>query len=233
MNRMLQLILLLCCACGASAQSVQFVVPNGLANVEGNSSSGGLFVNGTARMLQVYSATEFDFIDAPSLRIDAVAFRLEGGTGPIVASYLINVGISTTARSPDALSPVFDENGGPDAITVRTGTFGILATDTTMSPRPFEVRIALARPFFYDPSQGNLALSIVASGTRDIQLDGHIAGGDSVGRVYGPNALSGTVDTLGLVTRFEITPIPEPSVFGLGLLGVLLLGLQSRSRRTQ
>jgi hypothetical protein len=229
MRTIIQLLAL--CGCIAAQAAQQIVVPGGFADVEGNSSSGDLFINGAARTVQVYSASEFNFSGAPSGRIDSVSFRLESGTGAIGTTYLFNIGLSTTTRSPDSLSPVFDENGGLDGITVRAGTLGVFAPNTGASPRPFELRIVFTTPFFYDPSRGNLAVSIAALGSRDILLDAQLASGDSVGRVYGPNALSGTVDSLGLITQFEITPVPEPSAILLGLTGWFLLGTRVWKRR--
>lgn len=222
------LILAWVCTLGTALAQLQVVVvPNDAANVEGNSSSADLFVNGTARMVQVYSATEFNFSGAPTGRIDGVAFRLESGTAPVVGFWNVSVGVGTTSRSPDGLSPIFDDNLGADSIMVRAGLFGISATNNTVSPRPFEVQIPFTSPFFYDPTRGNLALSIVALGSSDVLLDAQFASGDGVGRVFGPNSLSGTVDTLGLVTRFDFTPIPEPSgvaMLGVGAIALLVLG---------
>jgi hypothetical protein len=215
-------------ACTVWAQGTTVFVPGGLAYMEGNSSSADLFVNGSARMVQVYSASEFNFFGAPSGRIDEIAFRLESGTGAAAGSWGVNIGLSTTTREPDSLSPVFDENGGADGVSVRLGTVLFIATNTGISPRPFEIRIPFTTPFFYDPSKGNLAVSIVTSGTRDLLLDAQLASGDSIGRVYGPNALSGTVDSLGLVTRFEIVPVPEPSILAIGAIGLLFLCVRAQ-----
>jgi hypothetical protein len=216
---------------GAALAQTQIVVPGGLANTEGNSSSSDLFINGVGRMDQVYSASEFSSIAAPLLRIDGVAFRLESGSPNTLGLFTINVGIGTTSRSPDSLSPVFDENLGPDSIAVYLGNWGFASLDTTSSPRPFDLHIDFRVPFYYDPSKGNLTLSIVAGGSFTRLLDAQSVSGDGVGRVFGPNALSGTVDTLGLVTRFDITPVPEPSgvaLFAVCAVVVLLVRFYSK-----
>ena len=228
MKTILQFLFALASAGMAWAQT-QIVVPGGLENVEGNSSSSDLFINGVAHMVQVYSADEFDSISAPLLRIDGVAFRMESGTGTRLGSWNINIGLGSTQRSPDSLSPVFGENLGQDSIAVRTGQWGFLARNDDGNPRPFDVGIRFDTPFYYDPSKGNLALTIIAFGTRSpLILDAESTTGDGVGRVFGPNALSGTIDSLGLVTRFDITPIPEPSSMAILGLGTITLFLASR-----
>jgi len=216
----------------AWSQQVQFVVPNGLADVEGNSSSADLFVNGTARMVQVYSASEFN-LGAPELRIDAVSFRFESGTDAFLGFWGMTMGLSTTTRSPDALSSTFNENTGADEIMVFGGNLGILALNSSVSPRPFELRVAFRTPFIYDPTRGNLAVSIVSVGTGGLVLDAQFSPDDTIGRVFGENALSGVADSLGLITRFDVTPIPEPSSIPIASLGVgaLLAVSLARPRR--
>ena len=58
MKTILQFLFVLASAGMAWAQT-QIVVPGGLENVEGNSSSADLFVNGTAHLQQVYAASQF------------------------------------------------------------------------------------------------------------------------------------------------------------------------------
>jgi hypothetical protein len=224
--------LLLINAISALAQgTIQFVSPTSLAAAEGNSSVSDLFVNGGARMMQVYSAADFTF-NAPTGRIDAISFRLDGGgsqgfvgTWPSVAVYL-----STTSQSPDSLSPVYSANHGADSRLVFGSQLSMALTDISGTPRSFELRIPFTTPFFYDPSKGNLAVDIVTFGTQTLTLDGQFTVGDSVSRVFGPNSASGTVDTKGLVTRFDITPIPEPSLGFFVIIPLLLLAMRRRGR---
>jgi hypothetical protein len=227
MKTITQSLLALCCCVTAHAAQ-QLVVPNNLVNTEGNTSNSDLFINGIARMVQVYSASEFSSFGAPILRIDGVSFRAESGTGPVGGVWNINVFLGTTPRSPDALSLVFDENLGADSIVARAGPWGFAAVNDSVNPRPFDVDIAFTTPFFYEPASGNLALSIIALGTRELLLDAQLASGDGVGRVYGPNAVGGAFDTLGLVTRFDITPVPEPSVTTITAVCVVLALVLSR-----
>jgi hypothetical protein len=194
-------------------------------NVEGNTFSSELFINGEARMLQVYSAHDFE-LGAPQLRIDGISFRLDETVGTTIGGWNIAVFISTTPRAPDAFTPDYNSNHGSDGVLVLSGgAAGIVSMETGPGPRTFLLDIAFSTPFLYDPAKGNLAVDIVAAGTRILSLDAQSMPGDSVGRVFGPNALSGTVDTLGLVARFEVTPIPEPSVVTLFALCTVVVAI--------
>jgi hypothetical protein len=220
MKTIIQHLAALCC-CASAHAAQQLVVPGGLTNTEGNSFSGDLFVNGIAHLQQVYSASEFAFLGAPTGRVDAISFRLDGETGQSFAGVWpsVSVFVSTTTRSPDSLSAAFSDNIGADVIRVFGGGLVISAMDSSQ-PQPFAVRIPFQTPFLYDPARGNLVIDILALGTRNLSLDAQMTFGDGVGRVFAnPDALSGTVDTLGLVTRFDITPIPEPSTVALLLVG--------------
>jgi hypothetical protein len=210
-------------ACAAWAIPLQYVVPNNLANAEGNSSSSDLLRTAASTFQQVYSASEFGF--APTNRIDAISFRMDGETGQsFVGTWNASVFLSTTLRSPDSLSPAYGDNAGPDSVQVFGGRFLIWATNTP-GLRAFQVRIPFETPFFYDPTRGNLEVAIVTSaGPKDLVLDAQLAANDSVGRVFGGISTSGSVDSLGLVTEFEITPVPEPS-FGIFIVafGIIVL----------
>jgi hypothetical protein len=213
--------------CSASAQGV--VVPNGLANIEGNSSSGNVFTTSFAQMLQVYSASQFGSVAG---RVESAAFRLDGATGQnFVGNWNATIYLSTTAHGPDSLSPVFNDNLGPDAAPVFAGSFSIFATNTSAAPRLFEMFIPFSNSFFYDPSGGNLSMYMILSGgSLNLALDSQNMVGDSVGWVFGPqNLTSGTVDTSGLVTKFGFTPVPEPSAWMIAVAG-LLIGAAFRRR---
>jgi hypothetical protein len=80
-----------------------------------------------------------------------------------------------------------------------------------------------------DPSGGNLLFdyrgTLAQAGTPPFdgffsRLDAFDLSGDGTARVYGMSTdSSGTMDTVGLTTRFEFTLIPEPATFFLLLVG--------------
>jgi hypothetical protein len=217
-------------ACMACAQGTLQVLPGGYANVEGNSSSRAFFNTNFSQMLQVYSASEFGFLGGSTGRIDGIALRLDGSTLQSYAGFWpgLAIGLGVTTRSPDSLTPVYGDNEIFNGRTVFSGSLYINATNVAASPRGFEVLISFSAPYFYDPSRGNLAMSVIsAAGPSDLILDGQNSIGDGVGRVYGPDGQnSGSVDTFGFVTRFNITSVPEPSTLAIGISFVLCFGLR-------
>ena len=97
----------------------------------------------------------------------------------------------------------------------------------------------------YDPPKGNLLLDVrnFQGGNLGFSLDAEATDGDGVSRVWTNGDIPGGVDspvgttaentlsTLGLVTRFTVTPaaavVPdEPSTFVLLVMGMLTLLIQ-------
>lgn len=135
-------------------------------------------------------------------------------------------GLSTTLRNPDGLSTVFSDNRGSDYLSVE-GAFligGLFQPGETTQPWK---QTLVGRDFYYDPSRGNLLLEVVGLG-RNIftprSMDATTVVGDSVSWVWATdgNSLSGTAETRGLVARFDITLVPEPSVWAMLVAGISL-----------
>lgn len=210
-----------------------FVVPNGLGNVEGNSSTVAPFTSSSFRFQQVYGASQF-----PSGGyITQLAFRIDGANASEVEMFFggTTLTLSTTPILPDFLNAVFANNLGPDALTVRTGG----ASFSGLPPAPgttaaFNAVFSFQQPFFYNPGQGNLLVDLVGAGGQPFfpgAMDAESLAGDSVSWVYSLNgsSSSGTASTLGLVTRFTMNAVPEPSTLVLFVVGVAaLLGTRGR-----
>lgn len=221
-KRILPVFLFLVSTGAALAQGFLYV-PNGLGNVEGNSSTVDPFTSSSFRFQQVYASSQF-----PSGGfISRIAFRIDGGSTNNVqmgfdGSSLV---LSTTARGVDSLSPVFAENRGADAVTVRTAgaSFGGFppAPGTTAA---FDAIFTFQTPFFYNPAQGNLLVELAGSGGQAFfpgAMDAQFSSGDSVSWVVAQStfASSGAPSSLGLATRFDIAAVPEPSTWALLVLG--------------
>ncbi len=212
------------------------VVPNGLANVEGNSSTSAPFTSSSFRYQQVFGASQFTSAGF----INSIFFRLDGGSSDNVLYAFdgASVTLSLTPVGPDGLSSVFANNVGASPVTIYNGAVAFGGGYTPgASPQPFGNSIIVTTPFFYNPAQGNLLLDIRGvSGTTLFpgNLDAQLTLGDSVSRVFALNnlAASGTADSLGLVTRFDMTVVPEPSTWILVLAGSATLALcRWRGRR--
>jgi hypothetical protein len=231
MKRIVQLSVLWASVCAALGQGqVFFAVPNANANVEGNSSASEPFNSPSFRMQMVISASQIAISTGASGRVERIYFRIDGlSSDNVLYSFGgCSVTLSTTLRSPDGLSSVFADNVGANAATIYNGaaSFGGLYQPGA-NPQPFGQYIQATSPFWYIPSQGNLLLDIRARSGQTFfpgALDAQSVIGDSVSRVFANLELlnSGTVDSLGLVTRVDFTVIPEPSTWMLVTLGLAL-----------
>ncbi len=223
---------------GADPQ-VQIVVPGDLATKEGDSSILEPFNSSSFRFQQVFDASQFAIPEGKFARIASISFRLDGGNS---AGVLLNafgggfVGLSTTLRNPDELSTVFSENIGSDYLTLYEGAFSIGGSfQPGEAPQPWGQTIPVrSREFYYDPSQGNLLLDVGGFGRgifRPGSMDATDVRGNSVSWVWSSdgNSLSGTAETRGMVARFGITLVPEPSVWAI-LISGLALALVFRRR---
>jgi hypothetical protein len=179
-----------------------------------------------SRMQQVYSSADFAAVPSGG-RITEIAFRyafqLPIFTGGTASNVIIS--LSTTQKAPDSLSPVFAENTGPDALVVYGTAPAIMPPGDRLG---FDVFIALTSPFFYDPQAGNLLLDVRNFGpvtplADDPGFDARNVIGDSVSRLWAdnPNGSVGSLDTVGVITRFTFQPIPEPSATALMVLAGL------------
>jgi hypothetical protein len=74
--------------------------------------------------------------------------------------------MSTTNKTPETLTNVFDDNHGADKTLVLDGalSFPLLATGPPQGPRDVAAGQRLETPFYYDPAQGNLLVERVTFG---------------------------------------------------------------------
>jgi hypothetical protein len=180
----------------------------------------------------VYASSEFP---AGVDQITQIAFRPDAGSGAAFSSTLSNIQIdlSTTSAAPDGLSTTFASNVGADDTTVFSGSLSLSSafTGPAGGPKAFDIIINLTTPFFYHPGAGNLLLDVrnFGGGITTV-FDAQATTGDGISRVlslpvFGVDADTGVVDTLGLVTRFTVSSasVPEPAtpaLLGIGLAGI-------------
>ncbi len=221
-----------------SSLSQFLVVPNRLANVQGNIGISGPFlpyksvITGEydpSRFQQVYSANEFISLIPSGGWISGISFRGYGPPGIGVNLPDIQINFSTTGRTPDGLSVVYADNVGTDDAVVFGR--GPLNSFTIVPGTVFTGNIVFASPFFYDPIAGNLLMDVRTYAGISLPvlppiptMDAQSTIGDSVSAMGGAlSNSSGSSSTIGLVSQFLITPVPEPS--SVVILSLSALGL--------
>lgn len=231
-TRWATIILMVGFLANVSGQDDRNLFPIFPRGIEGDTFSAIPFSGGpdSVRFQQVYDAAGFRvFGDSGPFLIRRIIFRSDDdGPGRGFFSRLpgFQINLSTTTRPLDGLSANFAENVGLDDLAVIPfGPFqGGADYVSGNHPQNFSMFITFATPFYYDPSQGNLLLDIRNFGGGSTTwgsppffgpayVDAANILGDRVSSVSANSidALSGTISSLGLVTQFWITPIPEPS----------------------
>ena len=188
------------------------------------------------RYQQVYGASDFANVGSPMRITDLIfdPYHSGGLSGASISN--IQVNLSTTAATPDSLSPVFMSNVGGNDRVVYSGPLFIFVDPAY----GFRFHIGLTTPFIYDPAQGNLLLDVrnfqpLPSYPPGYTFMGAVDGAnDTVSSVYAfdVSAASASVNaTWGLKTTFTVEQIPEPATTALFLAGFLILTVAGGSCR--
>jgi hypothetical protein len=140
--------------------------------------------------------------------------------------------MSTTGKT--SLTPVYDDNHGPNKTMVHDGplSFHVLGTGPAAGPRDVANGPRIQSPFPYDPSQGNLLIewrttepSLTPSPNLDLLLSPGFA------RVLngGPNSASGAIVFETAVFEFQFAPEPSTNIL-IGLATIGQFALRRRKR---
>ena len=223
----------------ALAPAATLVLPSATATTEGNTNlynpfDLALFRIDNTRFQQAYAGPAFG---ALPVAITEIAFRQDRFATPFSTVLPdIQMSFSTTARAVDGLARRWEDNLGPDKVVFQTGDLALSSAPSTASPRPFDITIPLPTPFVFNPAQGNLLLEVINyGGGSSTPFDATDVLGDEVSRLWintdgGAFAPEGNNDfsaSIGLVTHFTYTVIPEPSAAAL-LTVFLAIGQRRR-----
>jgi hypothetical protein len=177
------------------------------------------------RYQQAYSASLFSNVAGECIYVTSFRYEYYPQTNnvPDTSDWTmrLQINLSTTQRSVDDLSVNFSENVGLDDTVV----FGPTRIDFKSG---FGKLLFFDQPFRYGLFQGNLLLDVRvwdASGTigfGHIDLEAQDSSTDEVSRVWATNVaatVASGVDTTGLLSAFQFTPVPAlqievRSVFG-------------------
>lgn len=151
----------------ASCDEMTIVVPNDLADTEGDTAGSPMTV--PVRIQQVFPAAEFSQLEGPC-EISGIAMRPDHEVRAEREIWIedLTIKLSTTQVEPDVASLRFSDNVGPDETVVfegeyRTRTEGL---GPPGGPRTFDYVYVFQRPFLYDPAEGNLLGEYVSCSGR-------------------------------------------------------------------
>jgi hypothetical protein len=134
---------------------------------------------------------------------------------PFTGTADVEIHLSTTTASANALGSTFANNIGADETVVLQQQVLPLSSGPVNpgGPNSFSVVILLPTKFRYDPAKGNLLLDASVRGVARLSnLDWDTSLNDGVSTVIGDLGMpTGVVSSSGLVTRFTFEVVPEPS----------------------
>jgi hypothetical protein len=207
----------------ASAGQVQAAVITVGSNDGGNCYPFSCFASDSGTTYQqVYDASQFSGLS----QISAISFFRSSGGVMDSADYQIK--FSTTSAAVNGLSTDWALNIGPDS-----SIFGNYSLSGTM---PTKLTFA-GTPFVYDPTAGNLLMTVqVSNATFSAGYDSFFMAdytGVVTSRLYALNNSNfGVTGTGALVTEFQIldgSVVPEPASIAIFALGSI--GMAYRARR--
>jgi hypothetical protein len=218
------------------AMAVLIVVPNVHETTDGGGSlSGPLGALGEFRYQQLIPSSE---LGMNPLLLEQIAFRADEAFGSSFGPATRDLEFSLSTTSITALSTNFASNRGADETVVLSDSLSLSG-----GASGFDIVLAFDTPFLYNPSEGNLLLEIVNSGSGG-------SGAVSILDAYSPSSLGlplglfsqdlsdevGTPFNNPYVVQFGAQVIPEPGSVAiwsvLGALGLVAAARRRRKRRT-
>jgi hypothetical protein len=206
------------------------VAPNGLENVEGNTSGASFGISTPGRTQIIFGSQHFSLFSPDGANISELRFRVDGPNGfAFSASVDMEVHLSITTQNPNQLDSVLSANVGVNETVVLPRTIIAIGSEfMSVGPNAFSIAIPLPNQFFYKPTDGNLLMDLFVHGINAPRgfpnLDWQGGNSDGVSAAVAP-LVPGTsiVSASGLVTQFVFSPVPEPSITLFTVLGGTIL----------
>jgi len=213
----LLLVVLLMTCDGTQLRAQTIIVPNELAENDGNTYSttpSGTDNNGT-RVMYMHDASQFQALSRPAY-LTGIALRPDQNPGPSgPRTGVFKLYVSTSRRSIDQFSTRFADNIGADNTLVFDGTT-TLTTANQPGPgntRQFDQLFPFSTPFLYDPTAGNLVvdLQIFQGQGQAIRFDA-VLGSPVVKDAFASGNSTATIGQFGEAPVAQLTFEPAPLV---------------------
>jgi hypothetical protein len=212
----------------------------GYQTAEGNGNNIVFFPNQSSHLQWRYDSSIFGsaplLINGFSFRFDTIYAGAMNGTGTFNQGAAFSVKVATL---DGALSTTFADNLD-GAVTVMSGARNLpyLTGAPAGQTKPFGVHFAFTAPYLYDPTAGDLIVDMFTTAQANWGTFDFVTNHPLQNRVFSTNsgALTGAIQALGPVTRFDVSPapvasVPEPAAWALMIGGFGMAGAVLRRRR--
>jgi hypothetical protein len=228
----------------AQAAEIKIVSPGAYEDIEGPNQSLPNWPE-AARHQGIIHRSEFDALPVGGAWLTEIRFRPDGAVpvGEVASFGRVQWSLSVTQVDPLNISSTFANNITGTPVVVYNAAWS--STVTNPNPpgaeiRPFDFRLPLETPYFYNPADGNLLMDIIfempGSGVNNLarfDLDASNAFSEKRRDIWsGPLGVDSPMSTAGTFTAInEFVFIPEPSTFALTALVFIAVVCGGRTRR--
>lgn len=226
----------------AQAAEISVVSPHQYADSEGPDRSG--IWPEAARAQGIAHRSEFDALPVGGAWLTEIRFRPDGAVhvGEVASFGRVQISLSVTQVDPLDISFTFADNITGTPVEVHNAAW----SSTVINPdppgaetRPFDFRIPLETPYFYNPAEGNLLVDSIfempGSGVNDLarfDVNSSNAFFEKANIWTGPLGVDSPVSFPARFTSIhEYVFIPEPSTFALTALAFLAVVCRVRTSR--